>query len=485
MKFYIICLLSLVPGIFITRAKDFNYSGGILIINEDWYGHQNSSINYLDYENAEGEYWHYRIIREENPGMELGCTNQFASFWNGKLYCIAKQDKDPGASITGGRITVCDSKTMKILHQQSLIDPSGAQCDGRAFVGVNDHKGYVSSSNGIWIFNLDTNEIEGMVKGSGNPYAGAGNDKPNTDPTGSLYFGQSGTMILAANKVFAAHQQYGLLIIDPSKDEVIKTLSMDIVEQGAGIGSLVKSKDGNIWISIAKDTKGLGNALNYLLKLNPETLEYEVKKLPDDIYGPLNSWYAWTPDAFTASSKQNSIYWKGGKNSWFSGVWIFKYDIDKDDYSLFINLEDDPEDWKLYGCSIGIDPQTDEIFMSLYHQFGKPEYTTRRYSPEGDIIKDYPMIENYWFPSVILFPESEIMNAEVQSVDKVNPVIFVKEKTIFINNAENEIFRLYSLNGILISEFQSDSKYFSKEMFLNPGMYILKGKNITKKLLIK
>lgn len=244
-------------------AQEADYTRGIIWVNEDWYGHQNSTVNFLRPDDPDGDYWKYRIIQSENPGMELGCTNQYGALWNDKLFLIAKQDKDPGATITGGRITVADARTMKILHQQSLIDPSGAQCDGRSFLGIDEHKGYISSSNGVWIFDLDTYTVKGQVEGSANPNAGD-DDKPNTDPTGSLYHGQSGMMVSAAGKIFVAHQQYGLLIVDPAIDEVTEVLSMDIVQQGAGIGSIVKSKDGFLWLSICKNLQGTGSFLNYI-----------------------------------------------------------------------------------------------------------------------------------------------------------------------------------------------------------------------------
>lgn len=479
----LLIIISMALGVFSPKASDFDYSKGIFIINEDWYGHQNSSINFLDPDNPDSEYWHYRIVREENPGMELGCTNQYAALWNGKLYCIAKQEKDPGANILGGRITVCDASTLKILHQQLLIDPSGAQCDGRAFVGIDNHKGYISSSNGIWIYDLDNYEIKGMIEGSGNPYAGGDNDKPNTDPTGALYYGQTGIMIFSDGLVFAAHQQFGLLIIDAQTDSIIDIISMDMVEKGAGIGSLIQSKDGNLWISVAKNTQGLGTALNYLVKLNPKTLEYEIKELPDGIFGPLNSWYAWTPDAFAASTVQNCIYWKGGANRWFTGIWIYKYDIDKDECSLFINLENDPDDWKLYGCSLGVHPVTDEIYMSLFHHFGKPEYMVRRYSPKGEIIKDYPMIENYWFPSIMIFTDLDYK--DIVSNNKFDEIeISVSGTKIIIKNGEGEFFKIFSIDGKKVCEFKSEDSIFYHDLNLSPGIYIITGKSIKKKFLI-
>lgn len=382
-----------------------DYTKGVLIINEDWYGHQNSTVNHLTPDDPDGEYWHYRVIQAENPGRELGCTNQYGALWDGRLYLIAKQDKDPGATVTGGRITVCDAATLRIITQLTHIDPSGTQCDGRGFVGVDAHKGYISTSNGIWVFDLDRLEVTGQVEGSANPFAG--DDRPNTDPTGSLYHAQSGSMVLVGNKVFAAHQLYGLLVIDTTTDKVVDTVPVTAAGEKAGIGSVVQSRDGMLWLSVAADVNGTGKSLPYLIRVNPQTLETRLVSTPDDIPGPDNSWYAWTPDAFCASAQHNVLYWKGGATRWFSGNTIYRYDIDADRFDRFIALGDEEGDWKIYGCSMRVHPLTDEIYMSVYHRFQDPTYVTRRYDNTGRLIREYPMITNYWFPSIPLFPEGD------------------------------------------------------------------------------
>lgn len=458
------CLLSFSAGIW---AEETDYSKGIIWVNEDWYGHQNSTVNYLMPDDPDGNFWKYRVVQAENPGKELGCTNQYGALWNGRLYLIAKQEKDPGATITGGRITVCDAKTMKILHQQSLIDPSGAQCDGRGFVGVDSHKGYVSSSNGVWVFDLDNFKITGQVAGTSNPNAGGDNDKPNTDPTGSLYHGQCGMMVRAAGKVFVAHQQYGLLVVDPKTDAVIDVISMDVVAEGAGIGSVVKSKDGRLWCSVAKNLKGTGTAYRALLCIDPATLEYEVIDTPEGMYPPSNSWYAWTPDPFIASSVENCLYWKGGPDSWFTGTKIYKFNCDTHVQELFIDIAGDGEGWKLYGCAMGIHSVTDELYMALYHEFSIPTYITRRYSPQGEKIRDYEMIMNYWFPSLPLFPQSQSESG-------------IEDIPVGLNNS---VGNLYALNGVLV---QSNVQLYEWSN-IHPGIYIWKSKSglETRKIIIQ
>ena len=398
-------------------AGDSGFTEGVFFVNEDWYGHQNSTVNYLLPADPEQNYWSYRVFREANPGHELGCTTQYGAIWDGRFYLISKQAKDPGAEITGGRITVCEAADMKLVKQLELIDPSGMQCDGRAFCGVSATKGYVSSSNGIWVLNLSTLEIERQVEGSANP--NTGDDKPNSDPTSSLYMGQTGTMVLAEGRVFAVHQQYGLLVIDPETDKVTEVLDLGIVDDAieadtgtrptkpTGIGStVVRAKDGSLWHSCAKNVQGTGATAPYLVRVDPATLEREVVRIGGDgMYPPSNSWYAWTPDPFCASRRTDRLYWCGGPGRWSSSGTIFRFDTSKERLDLLVDLTKQPDSWLVYGCSLGIHPETDELYTSLYHKFTDDTYITRRMDADGRTIRDYAMIANYWFPSLPVFPQ--------------------------------------------------------------------------------
>lgn len=370
-----------------------DYSKGTFIVNEDWYGHQNSTLNFLT---DDGE-WIYRVIQKENPGVEIGATAQYGAIYGDKFFVMAKQPKDPGASITGGRITVCDAKTMKVLKQieNIAVDDKGSSiADGRGFLGVDEHKAYVGSSNGIYVLDLDSLKITGSV-------SGAGND--SDDPYQQLYGGQIGNMVRVNDRVFAVHQKNGLLIINPATDEVEKTVE---APEGWGFGSVVLSKDGNLWLSLAASS-GSGQADTRIVKLNPATLEQTIIECPEGIFGPANSWYAWTPDCFCASKQNNVLYWNGGNSSWFSGKTIYKYDIDSNTFSTFIDYNDDPDGWQIYGCSFRVNPVTDEAIVSLYKGYGDPTYVVRKYNNEGKQTAEYSMISNYWFPSLPVFPDNE------------------------------------------------------------------------------
>ncbi len=383
--------------------------------------------------------------------------------------------------MAGGRITVADAETMKILYQNTIIDPSGAQCDGRGFVGIDEHKGYISTSNGVWIFDLDNFEVKGRIEGTSNP--NAGDDTPNTNPAGSLYYGQSGTMLLADGKVFVCHQQSGILVIDAASDKLVSHISMDIVSDGAGIGSIVKAADGSLWASVAQDTHGTGSSLPLLLRIDPHTLATETVPVTEGMFGPANSWYAWTPDAFVASSQSNVLYWKGGMNRWFAGSQIYKFDCDTRETSLFVDLETEGANWKVYGCSLGVHPDTDEVYMSLYHEFSTPTYITRRYSPEGEAICDYPMIDNYWFPSMFVFPQAKNTSA-VADISVSETSIKLSGKLLSLKNASGSTLEIYSATGACVLRYAINTDFFEQSLALPAGIYIIKAGNSIRKFRI-
>ena len=404
-----------------------DYTKGRFIVNEDWFGHQNSTVNFLT---DEGE-WIYRVFQKENPGLELGCTSNFGTIYGDKFYIVCKQAKDPGATLTGGRLNVCDAKTMKCIKQfENIATKAGVSvADGRAFLGVNEHKGYISTSNGIYLYNIDRQEIEDQLSGTGNS-------------GGSLYEGQIGTMIRVNEKVFAVHQSAGLLVIDAEADTLIQTIkapkeTVDGTVRERGFGSVVVSKDGNLWVSVAANTSGQGATMPYIFKVDPATCDTTRVNMPEGINSPSNSWYAWTADGFCSSKQHNCLYWNGGDNSWFSGKNIYKYDIDRNAFEKIVNLEN--TDWKIYGACLRVDPVTDEIYTSLYHEFQNPEYKLFKYDNEGNELAQYAMVNNYWFPALPVFPDNAApVVTPVAPVSKDSQDPFVISLAALATDADNQ-----------------------------------------------
>lgn len=460
----------LIPAQRVNAQEDVDYTTGVFIINEDAYGHGNSTVNYLLPDASDENCWHYRVIQANNEDKQLGCTAQSGEIWDGKFYIISKQAQDPGASIEGGRITVVDAKTMKVEYQIADITTEVANVDGRSFIGVTEGKGYVSTSKGVWVLDFATQSITGCIEGTAE---GA----------------ESGSMVMAADKVFVAHFGLGLLVIDTKEDKLVDTISCDAIKEQinvsdpsiecATIGSVVLAKDGSLWCSIAGDAAG--TALPYLLKVNPETLETELFNIPEGIYAPANSWYAWTPDAFCASAQNNTLYWKGGASSWFAGYEVFKYDIDKNEFKRIINLTEDK--LSIYGCSMRVHPVTDELYMSLNPGYAPP-FSVRRYTSEGELIKEYSMIEHYWFPSLPVFAQggrtSGVEKIVVEAIN--NAEILVQSGVITILNGEGQLCEVYTLAGSLIGSSAVTADYFTMPTEYTHGVYIVKVGTLAQKV---
>ena len=350
----------------------FDYTNGAFIVNEDWFGHRNSAVTFLSNDGR----WNYKAVEE------VGCTACYGTFYGNKFYAIAKQAKDGGASVTGGRITICNGTTMGIVNQIEDIDKTKG-ADGRAFVGVDEHKAYVSTSKGIYVLDLDNEEITGEVTLDGNSIGA-----------------ECGNMVLKDNCVYAIVQSKGIYVIDPETNQV------ENVIEGA-FGSIVLSKDGNLWVSYVGG--GLG-------KLDVANNSVEKFTLPDGVGTPSTSWSAWTPDGLCASAQHNVIYWTVAAG-WTGAKKVYKYDIDKNEWVKYIDITDDPDSWYIYGCSFRIDPVTDEAYVGLYKGWGDlaHEYTIRKFDVQGKQIGDYPMeseiedvqLRNCWFPGMFVFPDTE------------------------------------------------------------------------------
>ena len=339
-----------------------DYTQGVFMVNEDWFGHRNSTTNYLT---RDGKFVY-------NNTTEIGATACFGAAWGNRYYIIAKQAKDGGANVEGGRITICDANTMRIIKQ--IKDINGNE-DGRSFCGVDEHKAYVSTSRGIYTLNLDELTIGAAVK--------------NADG-GDANLGLCGNMVRLGDYVYATEYGKSLRIIDCNTDRIVATIS------SAKVYSITMSKDGQLWVSTDKG----------ISRVNTESRQLETISLPEGINVPANSYGAWCPDGLCASMQNNVIYWT-------SVTWnilkVFKYDINNNEFAKVVDLTNDADKWKMYSASnLRVDPVTDNLYVSLFKDWGSQDYAVRIYDNNGNQLNEYELTQkNYWFPGMFVFPDVE------------------------------------------------------------------------------
>lgn len=331
-----------------------DYTKGAYMVNEDWTGHRNSTVNFLS---KDGTFVYDHV-------KNLGVTACYGTFFGNRFYAISKQDGGYG------RISVCDANSTRVIKQIKDIDGK----EGRSFCGVDEHKAYVSTSRGIYTLNLDELTVGAAVKNADGGDAG---------------LGLCGNMVRLGDYVYATEYGKSLRIIDCNTDRIAATIT-------AKVYSITMSKDGQLWVSTDKG----------ISRVNTETNKLETISLPEGINVPANSNGAWCPDGLCASMQNNVIYWT-------SVTWnilkVFKYDIDNNEFAKVVDLTNNANKWVMYSASnLRVDPVTDNLYVSLFKDWGSQDYAVRIYDNNGNQLNEYELTQkNYWFPGMFVFPDVE------------------------------------------------------------------------------
>lgn len=386
------------------------YAGSVMIMNEETTGNPgNGSINIF---NPQGEgSWIYRAFRQANPRREIPGAICHAATYGDKLYVVSNHPDAPGSYNMVGTLTVMNAETLVYVNSVELVNRFGKPVQGRAVMPYGDDA-YVTTTDGILTYRSYDNTIIQDNDRICSPDGVA-------SPVPYQYPYQTGAIARVGYDYYIASQDFGLVYFSENlpiyaRNRSIPELLGDNCPEGLsdanGIGSIVTGNDGNLWMSVTADRNATGEAAPYLIKYNPVNQEAEAIAVPEGIYPPANSWYAWTADGFHASATENALYWNGGPNTWFSNSAVFKYDIDKGEFSKLLDLsaEELPageNPWMIYGCSMRTSPVTGEMYLSLFKDYGLTNFVLRRLAADGTKIADYPMEPAIWYPALPVFAD--------------------------------------------------------------------------------
>ncbi len=375
---------------------DGGYTAGTIILNEEWYGHTNGGLNYITPANE----IIYQAYERENPGMSFGCTSQYGTIWNDKLIVISKQPDDGGDVLRGGGcVVIADAKTLKRIggyYDRPTFE--GATGDGRAVAGATADKIYVSTSNGIFIF--DISDVENPTV-TGHLAGGSGSD---------LYSGQVGDIINGGRYVFAVMQDTGILCIDPATDSVVKTIE-DAAAQG-----VTQTADGTVWYATISD----GHSV--FVAVDPDTLdETDRIAMPAEIGTVACGWGAWRSTAFKGDHTTGNLWFTTGAGGIAGGgTYYYRFNPATDDpariepfFSLAgvtgLNGFGEEVAQMNYGTSI-YDPRHEHlIVMTGVKGAASGQYRDHWIhfvdGESGDITRTFKLDPYYWFQSLPILPD--------------------------------------------------------------------------------
>ena len=473
-KIYSLFASVLIVGSSQAIAQD--YTNGAYVLNEDWYGHNNSTLNFW---NPETESIDYLIMQmANNYEYSLGCTSQYGQLYGDFIVITGKQDKDPGepGDMKSGRVAILHKNTLKPVGDEvhpliSVNEKDKSDADGRGVCFVDNEKFYVGTSNGIYVFKWDDQgkifvwDSEKPISGTINPLI-TGDEVSNADGLGPLYKNQIGMMLRTQDYVFAIKQDLGVLVIDPETDEVIKII------EGC-FSTMVQSKDGNIWVGVNYQEEGDEGNLNYpygwngdawngsqLMCVDQYTLE--TKKVRIDTGGVPQSWYAWTAGTLTASETENVLYFvytdpSLGQINWFRNCVLYRFNIDAIDWdNIDLSNPDEAyaegaceeiydsslEDLYFYGGAIQCNPKDGNIYASLYvnENIATQDWIYAIINSEGEMIQYQEPIKRYWYPAMFIFPDNEAPIVEAfadVTIEDENPVEITLADKVTDNDSRN------------------------------------------------
>ena len=443
-------------------SKTIDFTKGYFIVNEDWFGHINGSVNFVD---TNGNI-NYRVYSEANNNNTFGATTQYGTIYGDKFYFVSKQAADGGDTqyTPGGRLVIADALTMKKI---AGFDNIGGG-DGRSFVGVDEKTGYIGASNGVFLFDIANMKVGSLIAGTGG---------------GSQYLGQIGNMIRTSQYVFAVKQSAGILVIDPKTNTVVKTIS-------GAFHSVTQAKDGSVW--------GIQN--KKIIAIDPLTFATTEYAIPTTQY--LGSWGAWNAGSFTYSNKQNALYWMNSVNSFTSGAQIIKFDVATKTFNeSFATLPGQTGTYKQipYGAALRIDPVSDQIIVNTTESGFGAHYQKNwihTFDNTGKLIDTKVLNDYYWFPAMTVFPDNAapVVNAILPSqVSVLSPTIIDLKtvvsdednislaivKTIKSNSDENIVLAEINANeelvltpknagtATVVVSFNSNGKVVEKSILVN------------------
>lgn len=348
-----------------------DFTKGYFMVNEEWFGHTNGSVNFV----GDNGQVYYRVYSDANNNQAFGATTQYGTIYGDKFYFISKQAADGGDSqyTPGGRLVVANALTMQKI---AGFDNIGGG-DGRSFIGVNEHTGYIGASNGIYLFDIDNLTVGSLIAGTGG---------------GSQYAGQIGNMIRTSQYVFAVKQSAGVLIIDPKTNTLVQTIS-------GAFHSIAQAKDGSIWA--IQNQK--------LINIHPVTFATKEYAIPTTKY--IGAWGAWNAGSFTYSNQQNALYWINSINDWTSGTQIVKFDVTAKTFNeSFATIPGQTGTYKQipYGAALRIDPVSDELILNTTESGYGAHYQknwVHTFDNNGNLTNTKTLNDYYWFPAVTVFPD--------------------------------------------------------------------------------
>jgi hypothetical protein len=292
------------------------YSNGVFILNEGALGHENGSLIHID---DCGDI-------TANAGMQIngndfGITSQHMFIGNKKVYTVSKST-DAGHL---RRAVVLDLETMREIadYTEDLNAANLGACDNIAALGDEI---FLAAQNEIYSFNTVTKAVTKIKNG-----------------TVSLM-----RMHESKGKLFAVHNQT-VKVFETGKDTISAQINF-----GAGIRSIARCNDGNIYVALANEIK----------KLNAS--DCSIMATSALSAGTVAAGAGWSAAHQSISAKGDTIYFYSSTSS---PINIYQHIFSENKTNLIANVAPFLPYSTNYG-GVAISPKTGNVYVSTIGSYG-------------------------------------------------------------------------------------------------------------------
>lgn len=253
---------------------------------------------------------------EENGGS-LGSVPQDLFIHNHKLYVVAQNGGNEGKNLT-----VLNAETLK---QEAAYDLSLSWPTHVAVLG--DDEIYIRSNGGVHVFRPSTEELTAIEGTSG---------------------ARKNTMAVAQGKVFASVDKT-VVVIEQGRTAVSAT-----IEFTGDVSGVVKSSDGNLWVSTADKT---------ISKVDARTYEIvETHDVSDVVTGSqLSKSFAASP---SITAKGDTLYMSGLTST------IYRHVFSTGETTLMADAKDYVDNCGIIYNTCAVHPRTGEVVLNSIKGYG-------------------------------------------------------------------------------------------------------------------
>ena len=302
-------------------GKAYSDPNGLFVLNEGNMTTENGSLIFITPDKQVLSNLYFTM-----NGRRLGNTSQDLFIHDNKMYIISQNGGTSGSGTTSdsdGKLIVANAET---LQRVASFENELSSMKMPSHVAVlNDENVFIRDNNGVHIFNTTTKELN-LIAGT----KGAAKNR----------------MVVSDGKVFVILKK-SILVLEANRLDIANT-----IEMSANISGLLKSNDGNLWVS----TTGTPNKI---ASVNSKT--FAVIKENDVTVGGLGAGWGATPGI---TAKGDTLYFNN------AGTTIYRHIFSTEESKIMIDAKTVVPNSTMTYNNIAVHPITGKVYMLTIKGYG-------------------------------------------------------------------------------------------------------------------